>query len=735
VTIPEFLDEAVAHHRAGRLQAAEQAYRQVLQVDPEQADALHGLGVLAYQAGRYDAALAHLGRAVAVRPESGAFHCNFGLASLAVGRIDQAVAALRRAVELLPDAAEPYFNLGNALKEQGNLDDACACYRQALALKPDHYQACNNLGNALRSQGRLDLALDGYLRALQLRPDYAEAWTNLGNLLRDQGKPDEAETCCRRAVELKPAFPVAWNNLGNALTSQGRTEEAEASYRRALEIAPGFVEAYRNLAAVLVRRGRLDEAVACQRRAVELRPDFAEAHASLGNALMMLGRLDEGDACYRRALELQPAFARAHSEALHWRQYRPGVTLASLAADHAEWDRRHGRRGIGFQSCQSDGDRTGILSHGGRPLRLGLVSADFGRHPVGYFCIRALEALARAPEAFDIVCYSTCWRNDDLTARFRSAARLWREVGPWPDDAIAAQIAADGVDVLFDLAGHTAGNRLPVFARKPAPVQITWIGSEGTTGLSAMDYVLADEHVIPRGAESHYRERVLRLPDAYVCYEPPPDAPAVGPLPALARGAVTFGSFNNPSKLHAEVAAVWARILQRVPGSRLVLKYRCLTDAGLRRRILDLFAAHGIPPGRLELSDWSPHVEMLQQYNAIDLALDPFPFAGGATTCEALWMGVPVITRPGETFASRHSLSYLSAVGLTDTVARDLDDYVEIAVAWAAERERLAAVRAGLRARMAASPLCDGSCFGEHLGALLRALASRERQRPEDSER
>ena len=253
-------------------------------------------------------------------------------------------------------------------------------------------------------------------------------------------------------------------------------------------------------------------------------------------------------------------------------------------------------------------------------------------------------------------------------------------------------------------------------------MQITWIGSEGTTGLAAMDYLLADAHLIPPGQEAFYRERILRLPACYVCYDPPREAPAVGPLPALAAGRVTFGSFNNPAKLHAGVAAVWAKILQRVPGARLVLKYRCLSDAGLGRRLLDLFAVHGVAADRLEFSDWSPHAELLAQYQRIDLALDPFPFAGGATTCEALWMGVPVITCPGETFAGRHSLSYLTALGLTEFIAPDLDAYVEFAVAWAADLDRLATLRAGLRAQMAGSPLCDGKRWAANLAAILEKV-------------
>jgi predicted O-linked N-acetylglucosamine transferase (SPINDLY family) len=274
--------------------------------------------------------------------------------------------------------------------------------------------------------------------------------------------------------------------------------------------------------------------------------------------------------------------------------------------------------------------------------------------------------------------------------------------------------------VLFDLAGHTGYNRLLAFARKPAPIQITWIGYEGTTGLAAMDYILADRFEIPAGDEVHYRERVLRMPTGYVCYEPPADAPPVSPLPAAASGCVTFGSWNNPAKVGPPVIEAWAEILRRTPGARLLLKYRAWDEPLLSSRFAELFAARGVDPRRLEFLGWSSHAESLALYERIDLALDPFPFSGSATTCDALWMGVPVVTCPGQTFAGRHSLSHLSAVGLTETIAGDLDQYVALAVTLAHDLPRLAGLRAGLRERTAASPLCDGPRFARDLLALLR---------------
>jgi predicted O-linked N-acetylglucosamine transferase (SPINDLY family) len=351
-------------------------------------------------------------------------------------------------------------------------------------------------------------------------------------------------------------------------------------------------------------------------------------------------------------------------------------------------------------------------------LRIGFVSPDFGLHPVAFVVVRALEGLARRECV--VVCYSDRATSDELTLRFQRAAHLWRDVWALTDQQLAEQVRTDQIDVLFDLAGHTASNRLLTFARKPAPIQITWAGYEGTTGLEAMDYLLADRWEIPAGAEPFYRERVLRLPHGFVCYDPPADAPQVGPLPALECGHVTFGSFNNPAKLSPPILAAWSAVLRRVPGSRLVLKYKGLDEPLRADRLRAIFAQHATDPQRLELLGSSPRAEWLSEFRRIDLALDSYPFSGGATTCETLWMGVPVITCPGQTFASRHTLSHLSNVGLAETVAGDLHAYVDRAATLAQDLPRLAEIRAGLRQQVAHSPLCDGARFADDLLAVLR---------------
>jgi predicted O-linked N-acetylglucosamine transferase (SPINDLY family) len=486
-----------------------------------------------------------------------------------------------------------------------------------------------------------------------------------------------------------------------------------------LELKPDCAQALSNLGNALKDRGELDEAVACYRRALELEPDFSEAHNNLGITLKDLGRLEEAIACWRRALNLKPDFAEAHSNLLLGLQYCTGVTPAALAEAHAEYDRRHAAalRGAivphaGVRDSQGR-RRVGLL-------RLGFVSPDLGQHPVGCFLVRVLENLDR--EQVETVCYSDRAVKDDLTHRLQAAATQWRDVIGLSHQRLAEQIRADRIDVLFDLAGHTGHNRLLVFARKPAPIQVTWAGYVGTTGLEAMDYLLADRYEVPPAAEGHYRERVLRMPDDYVCYDPPRYAPSVGPLPALERGQLTLGCFNNPAKITPQAIEVWAKILHRLPGARLVLKFKGWDNGGVARRYAEMFATQAIDPGRVELLGSSPHAALLAEYNRIDLALDPFPYSGGLTTCEALWMGVPVVTCPGETFAGRHSLSHLSNVGLTETIAQALEEYVELAVSLAGDLPRLAALRAGLRERMAASPLCDGKRFAANFMALMLNL-------------
>jgi protein O-GlcNAc transferase len=768
--------------RSGRLDEAINCFWRASQAAPHLAEAAYNLGNALKDAGRMDEAIAWYQRATQVRPDYAAAHSNLGSALLATGRSAEAAACFRKAVELSPGFAQAHYNLGTACQELGQGDEAIAAFERAIELEPNYAAAYNNLGSSLQAAGRIDEAIARYRRAIELMPELAEAHYNLGTALQAQEANDEAIACYERAVQLRPDYAEAYGNLGAVLQARGETDRAIACYREAVHRKPSLAEAHHNLAAALCSQGAMAEAVAAYRQATALKPDSFEAQLGLGSLLKELGQIGEAIACfdqalrikpdsvdahlnrgialqiegrisdaraayqqalehkpdspqahnnlgnaikdegkphealpcYRRALEIDPDYTVARDNLLMTLQYCDGVTPAGLAEEHAEYERQHAL------PLRSAWQPHANVRDPERPLRLGFVSGDLGRHPVGSFLIQAFENLDR--RQYEAFCYSDRLRPDEVTARFKAAAAGWHEIATTKDELVDELIRADKIDILFDLVGHTAHNRLLVFARKPAPIQISWIGYEGTTGLSAIDYLLADRHEIPPSAESFYREKVLRLPDSYVCYDRPGDAPAVADLAADRWGHVTFASFNNQAKITPRVAEVWARILARVPQSRLVLKYSGMSDPAVSGYFTRLFAAQGIDESRLLLIDRSPYAGYFSSYGEVDIALDPFPFAGGITSCHAMWMGVPVITCPGETFASRHGLSYLSAVGFTETIARDLDEYVEMAVGLAGDLPRLRALRSSLRERMAGSPLCDGKRFAANLMALLREV-------------
>ena len=630
------------------------------------------------------------------------------------GQLQAAEQIYRQILQADPKHPDAMHYLGLLAHQVGQHQAAIDLISGAIQIKKNEAAYHNNLAGAFLALRKLPEAVDSYRRAVILAPDFAEAHSNLGNVLKEQGKIDEAVACYRRASLLKPNFAEAHSNLGNVLRDQGKLDEAITSCRKALQLKPDLADAHSNLGNALKDQQKLDEAAASYRRAIALNPGFAEAHSNLCNALRDQGKVEEAIASCRRAIELKPDFVNAVCILLCTLQYNNGITLADLLEAHSEYDRRFGmplRNALPQPPTPQNRDAR---------LRLGIVSPDLWRHPVGFFLIRILENLR--DEQVDVICYSDRLVKDDLTQQFESAATQWRDVHGWSDQRLAEQIRADRIDILFDMAGHTNQNRLLVFARKPAPVQITWLGYVGTTGLQAMDYILADRHLIPPEAEPFYCEKVLRMPDDYACYSEPGDAPAPGPLPALERGYVTFGSLNNLSKITPQVVEIWARILHRVPTSKLVIRYRGLDDPGTRKHFADSFAANGIASDRVNLIGWSPANTKMHLYNEIDIGLDPFPYSGATTTCDALWMGVPVVSCPLDTFASRQSLTHLNTVGLNEMVARNLQDYVEIAVTLANDLPRLASLRSTLRERMAASPLCNGKLFATNLMTLLRDM-------------
>ena len=706
------LAKGEALHRAGDLVRAEEVYRAVLRSDPADAQAWFLLGVVCQVTGRVEEAVSSFRRAIRIRSEHAPTWNLLGVSLAGLGRPGEAEACFRRVLQIQPRHPEAARNLERARRAQGGALGADVGRLLPTGPETPAYADCCRRAYEFCEKGRFFEAEPWIRDALAIRPDSADLLNDLGKVLVLQSRSEEGLASFRRAIAVEPDHARAHLNLAAALFDLERAAEAEPVARRAAQLEPGNPSSHNNLGLILAQLGRLTAAECAIGVGLEIAPDHADLLANLGNVLVLQGRAEEAQDSYRRALELKPGDHAARSNWLMSRHYLAGVDSRSLLEDHRGWDLRHAASlRATWRPFRNDRDPE-------RPLRLGFVSADFRRHPVGYFVVRVMEGLL--PLDCETYVYQTGSGNDGLTARIASASTVWRASRGLSDDELAEQIRADRIDLLFDLAGHTSKNRLLVFARKPAPIQLSWVGYEGTTGLSAMDYLLADRDQVPVGTELYYEEKVVRLPDGYVCWDPPVDAPDVGPPPSDAWGSVTFGCFNNPAKVGPGVIATWAEILLRVPGSRLILKYRGLDDDGIGRRFLGLFSDHGIDPGRVQLSGWSPFAEMMAEYGKVDIALDPFPFSGCLTTCLALWMGVPVVTWPGETFAGRHSLSLLSIIGINETVAADRAGYVEIAVGLASDRTHLAELRAGLRSRMLDSPLCDGDRFGRSLLEVLR---------------
>ena len=618
-------------------------------------------------------------------------------------------AALENQVRLLldksPHTAFAWKLLGGALLMQGK--ESLPAFQQAATLQPNDAEVHHNIGIALKNLDRIDEAVASYRRALAIRPDYAEAHCNLGNILRDRGQIKEAMSSYRQALQANPRHAQTHYFLANVLMALNQPEEAIRSFQHAIQNKPAYKEAYLDMGVALYDLGQIRNAVACYQRLVSIEPGNAQAHSNLGIALKGLGQFDEAVASCRHALELKPDFAEAHSNLLLCMNYLSGLSPASYLNQAREYGRMAaGKVTTRFSTwqCEPNPER----------LRVGLVSGDLREHSVGHFLEGLLTNIN--PVRISLYAYPTLNEEDALTARIKPHFVAWRPLATLNDQTAAQLIHDDGIHVLLDVAGHTSHNRLPLFAWKPAPVQCTWIGLPATTGVAEVDYVLGDPVAIPISDEEHFSEQVWHLPESYLCFTPPDAALTVTPLPALASGKVTFGSFNNLSKMSDATVAVWAKILLAVADARLFLKSKQLQDADVLETTVQRFAAHGVARDRLLLESWAANrATHLAGYQRMDIALDTFPYPGVTTSVEALWMGVPVVTLRGDRFLSRTAASVALNAGLADWVAADEADYVTKAVLHASDIQRLATLRAGLRQQVLASPLFDVTHFARNV--------------------
>ena len=688
MTIEEALRGAIEHHQAGRLADAEAGYRRILAQQPEHVDALRLLGMIATQCGNPAAGIALIELALRVAP-----HVR----------------------EVTLGLADAWAAQANQLAQRGEMEKAIAAYRRAVELVPDYVEAHSNLSDVLRVAGRFDEALASAAEALRLRPGSAAALNNEGNALLYLGRREEALAAYESAVRADPQSASAHANRGNALMALGRHDEALAAYEAAARIAPRSPQVLSNLAVALRDSDRLDEALAAQRQAVEAEPRLAESHVNLGNILRDTGEIEPAIDAYRTAVRLRPNFAAGWSNLLYALAFDPRMTGAQILREHETW---------GKMFPQPQSHQTTPRPKDGR-LRIGYVSPDLREHPVGRFMLPLLAHHNRAN--FEISCYADNARDDAISARLRPLVDHWHDTFSLSDDQLAELIRQGAIDVLVDLAVHSSNNRLHVFAARPAPVQVTYLGYPGTSGLPAMDFRLTDPFLDPPGSASLYTERSVHLRTTYWCYQPPDDAPAVGELPMRSSGHVTFGCLNSFAKVSAAALEAWAQLMSAIPRSRLILH----TGAGVhRQRVIDLFARHNISAERIEFLGRAGRADYFTAYHRIDIALDPFPCSGATTTCDALWMGVPVVTLAGDLAMRRSSASLLSLAGLPDLVTTNIDAYLAAATALANDPARLTDLRATLRERMRASPIMDAPAFVRDLERCYREMCDTGRAHP-----
>jgi predicted O-linked N-acetylglucosamine transferase (SPINDLY family) len=677
---PELL-QAVELHQRGQLAEAEGLYAGILARQPRLAEVLALYGYLAHQRGDDATALQRIEAGLKINPRMVDAHLWRGMSLQRLQRLAEAASSYREALRLNPRHVDALNNLGTVLTTEGQYAEAARLHESAIRLRPDRPHSHYCLGVARQRLGEHEVAARNFERAIQLRPDYVEAYNNLGVSLIALRRAEEGLVPLQRAIELDPYRPESYLNLGKALRDLSRFAGSEAAYRRALE----------------------------------LRPDYSEARHSLANVLQDFGQLDEALEHLRYARETDPDYLPARSNLLMKLIYHAGVEPETIAAEHRE---------LGAElvaKLPGDPARRDRERSPGRRLKVGYVSPDFHAHSCAFFLEPLIEAHDRAQ--VEVFCYSNTTPTDAVTDRLRKLSDHWRDIVTLSDAAVADLVAADGIDILVDCAGHTGNNRIPLFALKPAPLQATWLGYPHSTGLPTVDFRITDAVADPPGmTEAQYVERIVRLPDGFLCYRPfyPSPAPAPGPL-QRGTGPV-FGCFNNSNKIGPEVAAVWSALLAELPGARLKLRSRQFRDATVVERMRARFLAAGLASERLELSGWEPTIgEGLADYANIDIALDPFPYNGTTTTCEALWMGVPVVTLAGRVHAGRVGATLLARAGLERFVARDLEHYQAIAVSLARDRRQLDELRRNLRAAMAASPLCDARRFARALEDAYRA--------------
>lgn len=713
------LNNAKSLHRSGRNDEANRMYIQVLDQYPNNVEAMRLRAVVYMEKGYFPIADDFLQQALLIEPNNPSISNNLGSLYFSQKKINKAIRYFEKALIIDPNFSQAANNLGNVWQELGNTEKAITAYEKALAANPGLAPAWNNLGNTL---SRCDRSIDAeklFLKALELDPSYKDAWNNLGISYAARGLNEQALQAYDKALDLARNDALTLNNKGNLLLWNNHSQEALNCFEASTRSNGLLPESWNGCGFAYKQLGRLKQAERCFRKSIELQHNYAEAWNNLGLTLAEQGKLDAALSAFGSALEIRPSYSECHSNLLLFLNYHPDVHAQTLHDAHLSWAAAH-------QLYPTEASINRPIKDSYGKIRIGFVSADLCRHPIGYFLHPLLHHIDKS--RFEITCYSNNRHNDDMTQVLRKLCHHWVTICDSNSVELAGRISHDKIDILIDLSGHTSGNKLGVFSLRPAPIQISWLGYPCTTALDTMDYILSDSICLPEYTHWQFTERVLTMPNSRCCYSPPSYAPNINELPALKKQHITFASFNNPVKMNAKTYRLWSDILKRSPGSILVLSWKTLSDPSIANSIYDQFADLDIDKSRIVLlGEQRKHQQVFRDYQSIDIALDTFPFSGGLTSCEALWMGVPIVTLAGKRPASRQTAGLLTDIGLERLVNFTMMDYVECVLNLASDLPQLSMLRNTLREKMLTSTLCNAERFSKDFETVINRVYTQGR--------
>jgi protein O-GlcNAc transferase len=727
---PQGADAARAHFQQANSRYAQNDfnsailhYREALKLNPDYPEAYNNQGLALGMLGRNGEAAESFKQAIALRPNYAIAHNNYGNLLQTLGQPELAAEHYRKAIAFRPDYADAYNNLGNVLKAEGRLEDAGALYHKAIALNPNHADAHYNLGFLHQSQGRLPEAEKDYRNAVALRPNYADACNNLGTVLKLQGRLTAALESYQKAQAAAPGNVQIFCNLGDAHLAAGNLDDAAAIFTRAIALDPSLAEPHDYLGNVLQLQGEFERATESFIRALELDPNRSETCFDFGNALWEQGRAQDAIANYRKALELAPDNPLALSNLLYAHARARDVSPEQERDLAATWETislTGEERAAARDRALKRDPLFSYAPRAGRKLKLGITSAELGQHPVAEFLEPLLEQIDRS--RFHVTLYPTIERPEPRAERFRKLADAYTPIAHLSDSAAASRIREDKIDVLIDTTGHMKGCRLGLYAHRAAPVQAHYIGYHGTTGLTEMDWFIADEELLPASYDAHFRERIWRLPRLRLAYKGDESLPRTGWSPDPS-GTLRLGTFNNLTKVREEALSLWAKVLHALPEAKLLLKDSQPVIPAIRQRIASGLAQHGIADDRVEFPDatpdWRAHMAL---YSKLDVALDTLPLNSETTAFDALWMGVPCVALQSDWYGGRMVAAMLKSLDQPEWIARNAEEYVARVAALARNVEGRKALRSAQRERMKASPLCDVAGLARLLEAAFEAM-------------